>query len=160
PDGTETVLYSFCSQSGCSDGEIPVAGLIADAAGNLYGTTSFGGGGCAAPGCGTVFKLAPDGTETVLYSFCSQSGCSAGRTPVAGLIADSAGNLYGTAREGGTGGYGMVFQLAGSGFVPPTLTFAGTPGASNCISQSIAALTRKYGGTLSAAGAMGYTRVP
>jgi uncharacterized repeat protein (TIGR03803 family) len=99
PDGTETVLYSFCSKPSCSDGEGPSGSLIADSAGNLYGTTATGGGGGGgcypAAGCGVIFKLAPDGTETVLYYF---RGGSDGANPQGGLIADSAGNLYGTAR--------------------------------------------------------------
>ena len=103
PDGAETVLYSFCQQAGCADGVIPQAGLIMDAAGNLYGTTRDGGtGGFSA--MGTVFILGPDGTQTVLYSFCSQPDCVDGRTPVAGLIVDAAGNLYGTTTFGGDTG--------------------------------------------------------
>jgi uncharacterized repeat protein (TIGR03803 family) len=104
-DGTESVLHSF---AGGSDGSIPVAGVIEDRAGNLYGTTYMGGGkGCSA-GCGTVFKLAPDGTETVLYSFCSQTNCSDGGFPETGLVQDRAGNLYGTTLEGGAAGCGAV----------------------------------------------------
>ena len=90
---TETVLYSF---TGGSDGRKPVAGLIADGSGNLYGTTEFGG----ASGNGVVFKLSPGGTETVLYSF---TGGSDGGIPRAGLIADRSGNLYGTTQFGGPG---------------------------------------------------------
>ncbi len=85
--GTETVLHSF---EGGTDGAYPEAGLIADSSGNLYGTTRNAGG---APGYGTVFKLSPGGTETVLYSF---TGGSDGVNPTASLIADSSGNLYGT----------------------------------------------------------------
>ncbi len=80
------------------DGAGPDATLIADKAGNLYGTTTAGGNaGCQGFGCGVVFKLAPDGTETVLYTF---TGGSDGSEPVAGLVADKAGNLYGTASQG------------------------------------------------------------
>jgi len=107
-DGTETVLYNFCSQSGCTDGAEPVGGLVIDAAGTLYGTTSAGG----ASGGGVVFKLAPDGTETVLYNFCSQSGCADGAEPWAGLVTDTAGNLYGTTVGGGDYGGGVVFMVA------------------------------------------------
>ncbi len=110
PDGSETVLYSF---AGGSDGAGPLAGLIADSAGNLYGTTAKGGGaGCGGHGCGTVFKLTPDGTETVLYSF---AGGNDGISPVAGLITDSAGNLYGTTQLGGKNHFGTVFKLAPDG---------------------------------------------
>src|SRR5712691_4877753 len=83
----EQTLYSFCAQSGCADGSFPYAGLIFDAAGNLYGTTSQGG----TAGKGTVFELTPDGTETVLYSF---KGGSDGANPYAGLILDASGALY------------------------------------------------------------------
>jgi uncharacterized repeat protein (TIGR03803 family) len=78
----------------------PAAGLVMDSAGNLYGTTEYGGitsGFCSGPspaGCGTVFKLDPSGKQTVLYSFTGTNGD--GANPVAGLIMDSAGNLYGT----------------------------------------------------------------
>jgi uncharacterized repeat protein (TIGR03803 family) len=105
PNGTETVLHIFCSQSGCTDGALPYAGLATDAAGNLYGTTAAGG----VSGGGVVFKLAPDGTETVLYNFCSQSSCTDGSEPRAGLILDAAGNLYGTTHTGGNNGGGVVF---------------------------------------------------
>jgi uncharacterized repeat protein (TIGR03803 family) len=125
PSGTgwaETVLYSFCAQSNCTDGTFPQAGLIMDAAGNLYGTTESGGSNSG----GTVFRLAPSGTgwtEAVLYSFCSQSSCSDGARPEAGLIMDAAGNLYGTTFYGGNyycgtnnaGPCGTVFQLTGTG---------------------------------------------
>ena len=140
------VLYSFCPQSGCADGSQPVASLIMDAAGNLYGTTVIGGAGvdCAGPSCGVVFKLAPDGTQTVLYSFCPQSGCADGAGPRAGLLMDAAGNLYGTTKVGGTGGtggafgQGVVFKLAPDGTETvlysfcsqlPNCTDGATPGA-------------------------------
>src|SRR5215469_624020 len=90
----ETVLYSFL---GGSDGASPQAGLIKDKTGNLYGTTYYGGGtGCYGDGCGAVFKLAPDGTETLLYAF---QGGADGESPQAGLIMDKSGNLYGTTTE-------------------------------------------------------------
>jgi uncharacterized repeat protein (TIGR03803 family) len=126
---TETVLYSFCSQQHakqCLDGSYPQANLITDAAGNLYGTT-FNGGASRAYGSGVVFQLTPNDTrtawtETVLYSFCSQDGCTDGRYPQGQLMMDSAGNLYGTAAGGrpapGPSGYttaeeghGVAFQL-------------------------------------------------
>jgi uncharacterized repeat protein (TIGR03803 family) len=105
PTGTETVLYSF---TGGADGEFPQAGLVRDAAGNLYGTTSQRGSSACGVGCGTVFKLSLIGTETVLYSF---TGGADGATPYAGLIPDTAGNLYGTTYSGGAHGKGVVFEL-------------------------------------------------
>ena len=98
------VLYNFTDGA---DGGSPYSGLLADNAGNLYGTTGYGGD----DNLGVVFKLAPDGTETVLHSF---TGGQAGGSPVAGLIQDPTGNLYGT-----TGGNGdaasVVFELAPDG---------------------------------------------
>jgi uncharacterized repeat protein (TIGR03803 family) len=96
------VLYSFCSLAKCSDGTAPHAGMIFDQAGNLYGTTEFGGQ-TPSGGWGTAFKLAPnsDGTwtESVLHNFCSVgSDCSDGRFPLAGLVFDAVGNLYGRHR--------------------------------------------------------------
>jgi uncharacterized repeat protein (TIGR03803 family) len=110
---TEKVLHSF--QSNGTDGGKPLAGLIFDMAGNLYGTT-FGGGhlfnGCSSYGCGTIFELFPADngiwTETILFSFDGPNGT--GANPSAGVIFDTAGNLYGTAY---TAGY--VFQLTPSG---------------------------------------------
>src|SRR5712692_396861 len=112
--GNETVLYSFTGTNG--DGAQPTAGLIMDSAGNLYGTTQFGGvTSCFSdripPGCGTVFKLDPSGNETVLHSFTVTNGD--GANPAASLIMDSAGNLYGTTQFGG------VTSCSSGSFVPP-----------------------------------------
>jgi uncharacterized repeat protein (TIGR03803 family) len=109
----ETVLYRF--QSG-NDGSEPRAGLIADAAGNLYGTTFYGGSRASV---GTIFRLTPPRrlgaawSETVLHTFSDLLG---GWDPWAGLIFDKAGNLYGTTWLGGTSGdCGVVFELSPSG---------------------------------------------
>ena len=119
-DWQETVLYRFM---GGNDGAYPIfAELILDGMGNLYGTTSGdGGSGCFGNGCGTVYKLtSSDGgwTESVLYNF---TGGSDGGLPSAGVIFDTAGNLYGTTHYGGNlacnfgYGCGTVFQLTPSG---------------------------------------------
>ena len=96
---SEKVLYSF--QDNGTDGYEPVAGLIFDKAGNLYGTTSVGG----AHGGGAVFQLTPGAggtwSEAVLYSFCAAAGCADGKEPLASLILDLGGNLYGTTSLGG-----------------------------------------------------------
>ena len=109
---TETILNNFCSTS-CGS---TYGGLIFDAAGNLYGTTSDGGSGF---GYGTVFELTPglDGTwtETTLYNFCSASNCADGAFPYGGVIFDAAGSLYGTTASGGTHEGGTVFQLTPAG---------------------------------------------
>jgi uncharacterized repeat protein (TIGR03803 family) len=118
PDGTETVLYSF---TGGSDGGGPYAGVIIDAAGNLYGTTPYAGDlSCDyGDGCGTVFKVAPDGTETTLYTF-TDTGVNA--NPMAALTRDGAGNLYGTTYGFSDGG---VFKLAPDGTEKLLYTFTG-----------------------------------
>ncbi len=117
--GNETVLYSFCSVAHCTDGVWPVASLIQDAGGSLYGTTWLGGSGvsrsCYDGGCGTLFKLDSTGNETVVYSFCSVANCTDGLWPVAGLIQDASGNLYGTTQYGGANDAGTVFELATTG---------------------------------------------
>src|ERR1700690_3444815 len=86
--GNETVLYSFCSDLNCTDGDYPQDyGLIMDASGNLYGTTGAGGSGCSGGlGCGTVFELDKSGRESVLYSFCTEPGCADGKYPTGGLV--------------------------------------------------------------------------
>jgi uncharacterized repeat protein (TIGR03803 family) len=122
---TETVLHSFCAQQDCLDGAFPEAGLIMDAAGNLFGTT-FGGGSkgrncddIGVSGCGTAFKLVPDGDAsqlTVLHDFCAKKNCTDGGYPLAGLTMDGAGHLYGATLYGGghgaAPGSGMVFDLS------------------------------------------------
>jgi uncharacterized repeat protein (TIGR03803 family) len=122
--GKETVLYSF---KGGSDGEYPEAGLILDAAGNFYGTTTGGGRereGCTYYGCGTVFKLDKTGKETVLHRFGSKKD---GANPQAGLVRDAAGNLYGTTFWGGSG-TGTVFKVAKSGEETVLYSFKGGEG--------------------------------
>jgi uncharacterized repeat protein (TIGR03803 family) len=136
PTGTLTTLYSFCSQAGCTDGRTPFSGLVQAADGNFYGTTYFGGangdGGDA--GAGTVFKMTPGGTLTTLYNFCSQSGCTDGTNPSAGLVQDTNGKFYGTTEYGGTAcapdGCGTLFSLStGLGAFVETQTESGKVGA-------------------------------
>lgn len=116
--GTFGVLYSFMSKK---TGVDPNSGLIVDDTGNLYGTTDLGGTAQA----GTVFRLATDGTETVLYSFCRGDTCAGGSGPKGGLIMDGNGNLYGTTAFGGSAGDGAIFELAPSGVETLLHAFAG-----------------------------------
>jgi uncharacterized repeat protein (TIGR03803 family) len=103
-EGRETVQYSF---SGGTDGGLPVAGVVRDSAGNLYGTTLQGG---SAPNrSGTVFKVTPSGQETVLHSF--TAGEDGGFPQDGGLSEDAAGNLYGTTEIGGAYGPGVAFRI-------------------------------------------------
>lgn len=112
---TESILYSF---TGGSDGASPNGGVIADSAGNLYGTTYSGGdlGACGGAGCGVVYKLSPGATgwtQTVLHTFAGPDGAN----PSAGLVFDKAGNLFGTTSSGGRytchgSGCGVIFMLS------------------------------------------------
>jgi uncharacterized repeat protein (TIGR03803 family) len=108
PGGTLTTLYSFCSQTNCTDGGGLEAGLVQAADGDLYGTTY----GYGAYGGGTVFKITPGGTLTTLYSFCSQTNCTDGATPYAGLVQDTNGDFYGTTTHKGGAASGTVFSLS------------------------------------------------
>jgi uncharacterized repeat protein (TIGR03803 family) len=134
PGGTLTTLYSFCSQSGCPDGAGP-GGLAQATDGNLYGTTASGGanGGGGGGYAGTVFRITPGGTLTTLYSFCSQSGCADGADPD-GLVQDTNGDFYGTTSSGGANGYGTVFKIAPSGTLTTLYSFctqSGCPDGAN-----------------------------
>lgn len=115
PSGVETVLYSFASGS---DGANPYAGVIQGSDGNFYGTTYNGG----ASGHGTVFKITPSGTETVLYSF---GGGSDGANPEAGVTEGGDGNFYGATYLGGASNVGTVFEVTPSGTETILHTFAG-----------------------------------
>lgn len=109
--GQERVLYSF---TGGADGGFPYGGLIRDSTGTFYGTTSERGSETSCPyGCGTLFKLDSTGKETVLHSF--SGGIADGAYPLAGLVRDSSGNLYGTTSGGGTSNLGTVFKIDSSG---------------------------------------------
>jgi uncharacterized repeat protein (TIGR03803 family) len=99
--GNETVLYSF---AGSPDGASPTGSLVADGAGNLYGTTLSGG----TSNYGTLFRLDSNGTLSILYNF---TGGTDGSGPYAGLVQDASGNLYGTTSAGGTWSFGTVFKL-------------------------------------------------
>src|ERR1035441_3343081 len=100
PGGTLATLYRFCAQANCTDGTVPQAGLVQAANGDFYGTTSFGG----ANEHGTIFKITQGGAVTTLYSFCSQTKCTDGAGPQAGLVQAANGDLYGTTNTAGANG--------------------------------------------------------
>jgi uncharacterized repeat protein (TIGR03803 family) len=132
PSGTFTTLYDFCSQTvDCLDGNNPSAGLVQGNDGNFYSTTEYGGTSttCTAPGCGTIFKITPNGALTTLYTFCTVSGCPNGYYP-GGIVQDTNGNFYGTTFKGGANGEGTVFSLSvGLGAFVETLPTSGKVGA-------------------------------
>jgi len=133
--GKETVLHRFTGSP--NDGQYPLAGLVRDRAGNLYGTTIYGG----PSGSGTVFKVNKLGRERVLYSF---SGGADGQYPVARLVRDAVGNLYGTTRSGGDVESGAIFELDSTGEERVLYSFTGgTDGW-----QPLAGLVRDSSGNL------------
>lgn len=113
---TLTVLYNF---TGSPDGAAPVAGVVRDAAGSLYGTTSVGGNNH-----GTVFEVSSQGTKKILHTF---RGKPDGSQPWAGLVRDSPGNLYRTTAYGGRFNFGTVFKVTKAGKERVLYSFRGSP---------------------------------
>jgi uncharacterized repeat protein (TIGR03803 family) len=111
--GNETPLYAF---NGAPDGQAVVGGVVADASGNLYGTTAYGG----ANSYGTVFMISVAGGERILQSF---TGGADGGVPHGGLVIDQGGNLFGTTFAGGSSGLGTVFEVTASGQFSTLYTF-------------------------------------
>ncbi len=143
--GAWTSLYSFCTKTGCPDGEQPIGPLAEGVDGNFYGTTSGGGKNSY----GTVFKITPTGTLTTLYSFCNPSKdssqpCPDGGTPLSGLLLGTDGNFYGTTSYGGANGPttgtsgeeygGTVFKITPSGTLTTLYSFCATN--ANCTDGS------------------------
>jgi uncharacterized repeat protein (TIGR03803 family) len=127
PGGKLTILYSFCSQPLCTDGQLPATPMMQAANGNLYGTTADGG----LSGVGTVFQMTPGGTLTTLYSFCTQDNCADGANPYGALIQATNGNFYGTAQQQGVSQVadeagGTAFELTPSGVLTTLHTFCST----------------------------------
>jgi uncharacterized repeat protein (TIGR03803 family) len=130
PEGVLTTLYSFCAQPNCTDGEVPVGGLIQSADGNLYGTTVGGGATSCSGACGTIFKITPAGELTTLYSFCEQKNCTDGIAPVSALVQGTDGNFYGTTLNGGGAGrLGTIFKMTSQGKLTTLYRFCTEP---NC----------------------------
>jgi uncharacterized repeat protein (TIGR03803 family) len=133
----ESVLYRFSGEG--NDGANPFAGVILDDAGNLYGTTKFGGQGAN----GTIFRLSPNGSgwsEGILYAF---QGGDDGYWPLSGVLLDSSGSLIGSTTSGGANSGGTAFLLTTSGTMSVLHGFAGQPQGG-----PYGSLTRDAAGTL------------
>jgi uncharacterized repeat protein (TIGR03803 family) len=130
-----------------TDGGYPQSGLIRDAAGNLYGTTEYGGAGY-----GTVYELSPSGVETVLYSFKGPGGD--GSYPLGGVVRDTAGNFYGTTSAGGSYSLGTVYRLSATGTETILHNFGQGSDGTDPYTGVIRSGTTLYGNTL-AGGAFG-----
>ena len=113
--GTLTTLYSFCSQSGCTDGAFPAVGLALGIDGNFYGTTEDGG----TNSYGTVFKITPSGTLTTLHSFDFTDGVH----PLGQLVQATNEDFYGTTYIGGANEDGTVFKITPSGTLTTLYSF-------------------------------------
>jgi uncharacterized repeat protein (TIGR03803 family) len=112
PDGTNsqfTVLYSFCSQSGCSDGSGPMGHMALNSSGDIFGTTVDGGDPDSSRG--VVYELTAADSLNVLHTFCPGGNCSDGAWPVGGVTLDGSGDVFGTTSEGGANNEGAVFEL-------------------------------------------------
>lgn len=130
---TFTSLYSFCSQINCPGGYGVTAPLVQGRDGNLYGETAFGGvsaanSPCGGTGCGTIFKITPQGTITTIYSFCPSSSCLDGSGPEGGLVLSNDGNFYGVTAGGGATLRGTVFKITPAGKLTTLHSFDGTDG--------------------------------
>lgn len=147
------VLHSFSG----SDGTWPMGDPRLDDGGNVYGTTVIGGGSaCGGDGCGTVYKLAPDGTLTTLYAF---TGGHDGSAPYGGLTVNrSTGDLYGTALGAGANGWGVIYKIAANGTETVLHNFAQSEG-SNPIGRMIRDAFGNFYGVCQYDGGGGYGSV-
>ena len=157
PGGVLTTLHSFSGTDGWP--QFPAALLAQAGDGNFYGTTIWGGANESCNfgnGCGTVFRIAPGGAFTSLYSFCSQSNCADGFNPSGTLVQAADGNLYGTTQLGGayptgcggTEGCGTVFKITPGGTLTTIHSFSGADGVSPLAGLVQAADGNLYGTTL------------
>jgi uncharacterized repeat protein (TIGR03803 family) len=152
PNDAFSVLHNF---TGPPDGANSAARLVEDTAGNFYGTTSQGGitgGACGSVGCGIVFKVDQAGNETVLHSF---AGRPDGATPLAGLVLDAVGNMYGTTSQGGTTNSGTVFKLDATGTETVLYSFTGSPDGAGPAADLVLDAAGNLLGTTSAGGISG-----
>jgi uncharacterized repeat protein (TIGR03803 family) len=149
--GNETIIHSF---AGGTEGDRPNAGLVEDAAGNLYGTTQYGGRGCDGRGCGTVFRISPDGRETVLYRFADLPD---GASPMGGVALDASGNIYGTTWLGGAYSFGTVFKIDICGREKVLHSFAGGSDGANPLDAPVLDKAGNMYGTTASGGASGTT---
>jgi uncharacterized repeat protein (TIGR03803 family) len=123
PEGTITVLYNFCSLSGCADGANPFAAPILGTDGNLYGTAQYGGDTAdCSNGCGTVYQLTLGGTLTTLHTFDGSDG----QQPQGGVTAGNDGNFYGNTLYGGSFDWGTLFKISPGGAFTSLHSFAHT----------------------------------
>jgi uncharacterized repeat protein (TIGR03803 family) len=157
PAQTYTLVHSFDG----GDGYKPMAPLIQGTDGNLYGTSAYGGhtsceNNASYVGCGTIFRISPDGKLTTLYSFCSQAGCPDGQFPFGGLVEGTDGNFYGTTFFGGATliRAGTVFKITPGGTLTTLHSFVGYPtDGANPVAALVQGTDGNFYGTTSCGGA-------
>jgi uncharacterized repeat protein (TIGR03803 family) len=149
--GTLTVLYNFCSQQNCTDGDDPYAPLVQASNGDFYGTTLDGG----TEGYGTVFAITSAGTLTTLHSF----GYKDGAGPVAGLIQAENGNFYGTTLYGGAHGAGTVYEINSAGMLTTLHSFGSKGDGANPYAGLVQGTDGNFYGTTYGGGAHGHGAV-
>jgi uncharacterized repeat protein (TIGR03803 family) len=156
PTGDFRVLHDFCLQKGCTDGGDLYSAPIQGVDGNFYGATWFGGNA----NYGVLYELTPDGSYTVLYSFCAQLNCADGSRPNS-LVQDSRGNIYGTTLGGGAGtlagfvGNGTVFEFTAQKQYVVLHSFAFGDGANPFYGLTLANDGNLYGTTSGGSGGGG-----
>jgi uncharacterized repeat protein (TIGR03803 family) len=143
--GVFTVLYSFCAQPNCADGSSPYSSLMQGSNGTLYGTTYEGG----AYNRGTAYEITPTGKFKTIHSFCAEPECVDGDGPLAGLVEDANGNLYGTTFYGGGNSLGTVFEITAANQFILLHSFDNTDGAYPSSALFSANDGNLYGTTLS-----------
>jgi uncharacterized repeat protein (TIGR03803 family) len=160
PAGAVTILHAF---AGGTDGAVPLASLMQATDGNFYGTTFYGGGTDAEceHGCGTVFKMTPAGTVTIVHAF---AGGTDGASPRASLIQATDGSFYGTTIGGGSGApggtnAGTVFKMTPAGMVTILHGFAGSADGATPFAALTQATDGNFYGTTVSAGALNHGTV-
>jgi uncharacterized repeat protein (TIGR03803 family) len=143
--GAFEMIYSFCSLGECADGALPADGLVQDANGDFYGTTSQGGINFD---FGTVFKITSGGALTTLHNFCVQARCPDGGVPFGALALGANGNFFGTTSQGVAGSAsGTVFEITPSGRLSTLHTFNGADGQQSVAGMALARDGSFYGTT-------------
>ncbi|HTT62057.1 MAG TPA: choice-of-anchor tandem repeat GloVer-containing protein [Bryobacteraceae bacterium] len=151
--GELTVLYNICSQPNCTDGyDGDPTGLVRGIDGNFYGVMGGGGannsacnGGFTGTGCGTVYKITPQGAFNTIYNFCSLANCADGYSPYTTLVSGADGNLYGITPLGGANGYGTVYRITLNGTLTTLYSFGAADG--NCGYYSCAPMVQAADGS-------------
>jgi uncharacterized repeat protein (TIGR03803 family) len=142
PSGALTTLHSFCAKTNCPDGEQPQSGLTLGTDGNFYGTTYYGGN--SKYNYGTVFKVTPSGSLTVLHVFTNGDD---GALPWAPPIEGMDGNFYGTTSQYENGGNGSVYKITASGTFTTLHHFHGADGAEPFVPLVLGTDSNFYGTT-------------